>query len=109
VLKTSDVLGLGPLAGGGLADLHEADLARLAARLRIKPAFAPDNGFHQRSVHCITCSGGTDDRVLTVLSLPAIIQPAADGIHDKDKRDEREPLAPWGAAGSFIARHAREW
>jgi len=42
-----------------------------------------------------------------VLPLPAVIEPAADGIHDKDKRDEGEPLAPWGAAGSFIARHAR--
>ena len=92
VMKIADARRLGPFAGGGGADLHEAELARGAARIGIEAALTPHHGFDKRGIQIVMLGGGADHRVLAARQSIALPPPQNAGVdHQYDQNDKPSP------------------
>lgn len=81
-------LGVGPIPAGRVEQhLHQTDFALAAAGLGVEPAFAPDDGFHERGRDAVTPRGGQDGRVLAVV---AQFQPPTINAHPAQQEQERQ-------------------
>ena len=92
MFEAGNVFRVSPFPSRVFSHLHEAELARLSLSVRMKPAFPPDNRFHQGGFDVIAKRRRPDGNILAALEatcLPPIEQASAD--NEQNQNQQRPP------------------
>ena len=93
VLEAADLLGVRPFLRSLLPKLHQPNFSDPPARLRMKPAFTPDDRFDQCRLDTVSLRGRADRPVLTVFKSP-FPPPIPSRSADEQQEQNQEHPAP---------------
>ena len=81
------LFGVGPLLGGRLPELHQADFLCTPPHSRMEVAFAPNDGLHEGWLQAVTPRGRANRDILTSLqpALPPPVHGQSDGQQQEDQ------------------------